>query len=174
MIAAGTAALDAGRWRDAAAAFEAALSASETPEALDGLAQALYWQGDYTVRSRTERLRRIPGLQRPGTRRDRGVLARLDYAAPRNAAAATAARAGKRLAAASGDCPERGWSSVCAAANRSADEKQRRDDRGRDYSGSMMPIWSSALAHAGFCLVIGGRVAEGMRQPTRRGRRQRW
>ena len=49
MIAAGTAALDAGRWREAATAFEAALSASETPEALDGLAQALYWQGDYAA-----------------------------------------------------------------------------------------------------------------------------
>jgi ATP/maltotriose-dependent transcriptional regulator MalT len=44
--AAGYAALEAGRWADARAAFESALTAGETPDACLGLATALWWLGD--------------------------------------------------------------------------------------------------------------------------------
>ncbi len=43
---AGMSALEAGRWADARTAFEAALAVRETPEALDGLGEALWWLGE--------------------------------------------------------------------------------------------------------------------------------
>ena len=46
MLADGQAALAAGDWRAARAAFEAALAEDETPEALSGLGTALMWLGD--------------------------------------------------------------------------------------------------------------------------------
>ncbi|HEX7148955.1 MAG TPA: helix-turn-helix transcriptional regulator, partial [Actinomycetota bacterium] len=42
----GTAALEAGRWEEARAAFAAALAEQETPEALDGMGVALWWLGE--------------------------------------------------------------------------------------------------------------------------------
>ena len=42
-IAAGRSALEKGRWQDAVAAFEDSLSEKETPEALDGMAEAFWW-----------------------------------------------------------------------------------------------------------------------------------
>ena len=42
----GTAALEAGRWQEARAAFAAALAEKETPEALDGMGVALWWLGE--------------------------------------------------------------------------------------------------------------------------------
>jgi tetratricopeptide (TPR) repeat protein len=45
-LAAGQAALEAGRWEEARAAFAAALAERETPQALDGLGVALWWLGE--------------------------------------------------------------------------------------------------------------------------------
>jgi DNA-binding CsgD family transcriptional regulator len=45
-LAAGRAALQAGRWDQARAAFEAALAEREVPEALDGIGVALWWLGE--------------------------------------------------------------------------------------------------------------------------------
>jgi DNA-binding CsgD family transcriptional regulator len=45
-VAAGNAALEAGRWNDARAAFEAALRERETAEALLGMGEALWWLGE--------------------------------------------------------------------------------------------------------------------------------
>jgi len=42
-IEAGRAALRTGRWQEALAAFEASLADKETPEALDGMGEALWW-----------------------------------------------------------------------------------------------------------------------------------
>jgi DNA-binding NarL/FixJ family response regulator len=42
----GHAALEAGRWEEARAAFAAALAEEETPEALDGMGTALWWLGE--------------------------------------------------------------------------------------------------------------------------------
>lgn len=55
-VAEGTAALRAGRWEDARAAFEAALAGEETGEAYAGLGDALWWLGDvHEALSRRER-----------------------------------------------------------------------------------------------------------------------
>ena len=45
-LAAGRVALEAGRWDQARAAFEAALAEREAPEALDGMGVALWWLGE--------------------------------------------------------------------------------------------------------------------------------
>jgi DNA-binding CsgD family transcriptional regulator len=45
-VAAGRAALEAGRWEEARAAFAAALTEEETAEALDGMGAALWWLGE--------------------------------------------------------------------------------------------------------------------------------
>jgi DNA-binding CsgD family transcriptional regulator len=45
-LAAGHAALEAGRWEEARAAFAAALAEQETPQALDGMGVALWWLGE--------------------------------------------------------------------------------------------------------------------------------
>jgi DNA-binding CsgD family transcriptional regulator len=45
-LAAGRAALEAGRWEEARTAFAAALADEETPEALDGMGAALWWLGE--------------------------------------------------------------------------------------------------------------------------------
>jgi DNA-binding NarL/FixJ family response regulator len=45
-VAAGRAALEAGRWEEARTAFAAALAEEETPEALDGMGTALWWLGE--------------------------------------------------------------------------------------------------------------------------------
>jgi len=42
----GQSALEQGRWADARTAFEAALAERESPEALDGLGEALWWLGE--------------------------------------------------------------------------------------------------------------------------------
>ena len=45
-LAAGRAALEAGRWEEARAAFAAALAERESPEALDGMGVSLWWLGE--------------------------------------------------------------------------------------------------------------------------------
>ena len=45
LVAAGASALADGRWAEARTAFAAALAETETPEALDGLGEALWWLG---------------------------------------------------------------------------------------------------------------------------------
>ncbi len=46
LAVAGMSALEAGRWSDARADFESALAVQESPEALDGLGEALWWLGE--------------------------------------------------------------------------------------------------------------------------------
>src|SRR5262245_51800250 len=172
MIAAGTAALDAGRWRKAASAFGAALSEAETPEALDGLAQALYWQADYGA-AIIYRERAFAAFRARGETRYPAVIAAywlaFDYAAFLGNAAAAGGwlERGKRLAAVSGDCPERGWVELaCALATDDVDGKERHVTTAagiaRRFDDADLEL--AALAYAGLCRVIGGRVAEGMRQ----------
>ncbi|HEY6710080.1 MAG TPA: LuxR C-terminal-related transcriptional regulator [Actinomycetota bacterium] len=64
-LAAGQAALAAGRWEEARAAFRAALAEAETPEALDGLGVALWWLGE-TQASVAATERAYAGFRRAG------------------------------------------------------------------------------------------------------------
>jgi DNA-binding NarL/FixJ family response regulator len=64
-IADGHAALEAGRWAQARAAFEAALAERETPEALDGMGAALWWLGE-TRASVDHSERAYAGFRRSG------------------------------------------------------------------------------------------------------------
>jgi uncharacterized protein HemY len=45
-VASGHLALKDGRWHDARAAFQAALAERETPGALQGMGEALWWLGE--------------------------------------------------------------------------------------------------------------------------------
>jgi len=64
-IADGYAALEAGQWAQARAAFEAALAERETPEALDGMGSVLWWLGE--TRSSVEYSERAyAGFRRSG------------------------------------------------------------------------------------------------------------
>jgi hypothetical protein len=64
-LAAGRAALAAGRWEEARDAFAAALAEQETPEALDGMGAALWWLGE-TRASVTHTERAYAGFRRAG------------------------------------------------------------------------------------------------------------
>jgi DNA-binding CsgD family transcriptional regulator/predicted negative regulator of RcsB-dependent stress response len=67
-LAVGDAALVAGNWQEARAAFEAALAEQETPEARDGLGRALWWT-DGSSRAITERTRAYSEFRRAGDQR---------------------------------------------------------------------------------------------------------
>lgn len=64
----GSAALAAGNWQDARAAFEAALAAQETPEAHDGLGRALWWT-EGSGRAIAERTKAYSAFRRAGDER---------------------------------------------------------------------------------------------------------
>ena len=64
-VAVGTAALEAGRWEEARAAFAAALAERETPRALDGMGVALWWLGE-TRASVAHTERAYAGFRRAG------------------------------------------------------------------------------------------------------------
>jgi ATP/maltotriose-dependent transcriptional regulator MalT len=65
LVAAGVSALADGRWAEARTSFEAALTEEETPEALDGLGEALWWLGE-PLESVTWRERAYVGFRRAG------------------------------------------------------------------------------------------------------------
>jgi ATP/maltotriose-dependent transcriptional regulator MalT len=65
LVAAGASALADGRWADARATFETALAEQETPDALDGLGEALWWLGD-PLASVACRERAYVGFRRAG------------------------------------------------------------------------------------------------------------
>ena len=64
-LATGAAALEAGRWEEARAAFAAALAEQETPQALDGMGVALWWLGE-TRASVASTERAYAGFRRAG------------------------------------------------------------------------------------------------------------
>lgn len=74
----GTAALKAGRWAQARAAFEAALADRPSPEALDGLGEVLWWLG-HPRRSTELREQAYAGFRRAGDP-GRAVLSALGVA----------------------------------------------------------------------------------------------
>jgi ATP/maltotriose-dependent transcriptional regulator MalT len=172
LVAAGRAAILTGRWHDACAAFEAAAAEEETPEVLDGLGEVRYRQGDYAAAIKL-RERAYAGFRARGDTRYPAVLAAyylaFDYAAVfGNVAAASGwLERGKRLAAVSGDCVERGWVELaCVLATDDLDEKEHHiaaaADIARRFADSDLEF--DALAYSGVCLVERGHIGEGLRR----------
>jgi len=168
---AGRAALEAGRWDEARSAFEAALTDEASPEALDGLAEVRYWQGDYAAAIEL-RERAFAGFRARGETRYPARLAAyhlaFDYAAVYGNSAASAGwlERGKRLAAMSGDCPERGWVELsCVLASDDLDEKEQHIRAAMEVARvhGDTDLEFDALAYAGVASIERGRVEEGMR-----------
>lgn len=171
-VAAGRAALRAGLWSEALVAFESAVGDGETPEALDGLAEARYWQGDYES-AIDLRERAYAAFRARGETRYPAVLAAyhlaFDYAAVYGNAAASNGwlERGKRLAEVSGDCPERGWVELaCAVSTDDFAAKERHvaaaTQIARRFADTDLEF--DAGAYEGVCLIERGRFEEGMRK----------
>jgi DNA-binding CsgD family transcriptional regulator len=171
-LAVGRAALDEGRWADAQAAFEAVLADGESPEALDGLAEALGGQGEYAA-SIGYRERAFTAYRARGETRYPALIAAywlaFEYVAVYGnfAVASGWLERGKRLMEGAGDCPERGWVELaCAAAAGDLADQERHVTTAmavaRRFGDTDLEF--DALSHAGVCLVLAGRVEEGMRR----------
>lgn len=170
LLAAAKEAIAECRWADAGEILEAVLAESESPEALDGLAEVSYHRGDYQaaidLRERAYAAYRAAGDDRRAGRIAAYNLA-FDHAAFHgNLAVANGwLERGRRLVEAAGDCPEQGWvelSLVLVTAER--DAKQTHIDRAlataRRFGDADLEF--DALAHAGALMVEQGRIAEGM------------
>lgn len=171
-VAAGRAALAAGHWKDARAAFETALAREETPEALDGLGQALCWLGEYGT-AVALRERAFAGFRARGETRYPAVIAAywlaFEYVAlyGNYAVASGWLERGKHLAEAAGDCPERGWVELaCAMASDDQAVRLRHIEAARRLAVRFgdTDLEFDALAYSGVCLVERGRTDEGMRR----------
>ncbi|HEU4421627.1 MAG TPA: LuxR C-terminal-related transcriptional regulator [Pilimelia sp.] len=171
LVAAGRGALRECRWEDALASFEAVLASGESPEALDGLAEVRYWQGDYAS-AIDLRERAYAGFRTRGETRYPAKLAAyhlaFDYAALYGnfAVASGWLERGRRLAEVSGDCSERGWVELaCVLATGDPDAKDRHIAAAlaiaRRFGDADLEF--DALAYAGVGLVERGRFREGMR-----------
>lgn len=171
-VAAGRVAAAEGRWADACLAFEAALAEGGSPEALDGMAEVRYWQGDYAAAIHL-RERAYAGFRARGETRYPARLAAyhlaFDYAAVHGnlAAASGWLERGIRLAEVSGDCPERGW--VELAQTLATDDVSKREQHvdtamaiAKRFGDADLEF--DALAYAGLCLVERGQIELGMRR----------
>jgi DNA-binding CsgD family transcriptional regulator len=173
LVTAGRAALRECRWDDALVLFEQALieRAVNSPEALDGLAEVRYRQGDYAGAIEL-RERAYAGFRARGDTRYPAKLAAyhlaFDYVALHGnlAVAQGWLERGRRLAEVSGDCPERGWVELaCVLATDDPAAKDRHIaaalDIARRHGDADLEF--DALAYAGVALVERGRFGDGMR-----------
>lgn len=171
LVAAGTRALDAGEWTTARTAFEESLETGESPEALDGLGQALWWQNEL-VRAIDLRERAYGEFVRRGERARAGAiavfLAREYFTVHGNFAAANGwlTRA-QTLLEEAGPCPEQAWleltrgriavdHAVMLQHAREAIEVARRFGVG--------DLEMVGVSLVGLALVYGVRIREGMTQ----------
>lgn len=171
LIDRGRAALDSRDWAGAAAAYRQALTEQETPEALYGLAQALYWQCDYGP-ALEQFERAYAGFRARGeTQLPAYIAALLAYehlAVFGNAAACSGWRErALRLAEESGDFLERGWVEIWSGLL--AETLEERERRVRTAMRIAKRFRSAdlefhALAYLGECQVERGEVAEGLRR----------
>jgi ATP/maltotriose-dependent transcriptional regulator MalT len=170
LIARGDAALAAADWATARACFEEAAEASASAEALDGLGQALYWQGDYGE-SVALRERAFAQYYRDGQQRRAAFvafqLAALHWLIYGNDAATSGwIGQAQRLVDGAGDCPERGWVELFVACGADdLDERERCLRRVLDLARRIgaTGLEFDALCYVGQTLVARGRFDEGMR-----------
>ncbi|HEX2072321.1 MAG TPA: response regulator transcription factor [Geodermatophilus sp.] len=173
LLAEGRAALDRGDWAAARSVFGHALrQGEETPDACYGLAYALEWAGDFEGAVRLYE-RAFTGYRERGEVRRPALIAGrelsfLHAAVYGNWAVASGwlARA-RSLAAQAGDCPERGWVELAEAAATGDPAEVEAHARAAaaiaDRFGDT-DLQFCALGYEGAGLVLGGRVAEGMRR----------
>jgi LuxR family maltose regulon positive regulatory protein len=170
----GQEALNRGAWAEARAAFEKALSANESPEALEGLATAAWWldlaEVVFDSRERAYRLYL--------SRDDRTAAARIavwlgwDYWAFRGEAVVARGwlQRARRMLEGAPACAERAWLDVREASFclRQEDDLTRAEALAADGIRAASEIGDLDLemigrAVQGLCLVVGGAVSEGMR-----------
>lgn len=168
----GRAALERGDWAAARSIFAELVERAETAEALHGLARALEWAGDYQ-RAIEHYERAFSAFRAQGQVAVPAVIAGrelsfLYLAVYGNVAAASGwlARA-RRLADDIGDRVERGW--VALADALMAEDLDSREEQVRVAAAIASRFGDSdlqfcAMGYEGLCLVLRGRVAEGMRR----------
>jgi DNA-binding NarL/FixJ family response regulator len=162
-------ALGIGDWALARSLLEAAVEVDETPEALDGLGQVHYWQGDYPA-AISHRERAYAGFRARGDDRSAAItacwLAYLHGFVYGNFAASSGwvGRA-RSLIEGAGDCAERGWVAFMSALFADdLDETERRVAEAMRIAKRFgdTDLHFGALSAVGCCLVERGRVREGM------------
>jgi DNA-binding CsgD family transcriptional regulator len=168
-VAAGTAALEAGRWSAARDAFAAALEGVETAEAMLGLGEALWWLGELEASVRHRERAYAELRRRPDPARAAEVAIRLclTYRASlgnRAAAAGWLARAA-RLVDEHGLEPLGGWVALMRAGG--GDDAAAAEGWAREaleVAGRCgdADLELCALSQVGSALVRSGRVAEGV------------
>jgi DNA-binding CsgD family transcriptional regulator len=158
-------------WAAARTCFDRALAAGpETAAALDGLGQALYWQGEYPralrLRTRAYAVHRRDGDLRAAALVAAQLAALHLWIHGNRAACGGWLGHAERLLEDQGDCRERAWLELVLASTAHDDrERERRarhvvelarhlDEPGLEYD---------ALAQVGLVLVARGQVPEGMR-----------
>lgn len=168
-LAAGWAALAGYDWPAAQSHFEQALESEETPEALDGLGHALYWQHRYQaavqLRQRAYALYRQHGDRRPAAL----VAIQLAYMHGliygNTAAVSGWIGHAQRVLEDCGDCPEQGWLEVfrgCICSDPGERERRARTAIaiGRRFASPSLEF--DALAYLGKAHVEAGAILEGM------------
>ena len=165
----GREALEAARWESAREAFEAALAAEDTPEAHDGLGQALWFLGEVeegiAARERAfERYARAGNCDR-AARAAVWVSHQYDLAGRSSAARGWLARAERALDGA-GPCSGHGWVAVeqarhAASVEECAEHARRAMAVGRATDAADLEVF--ALSMLGRAEVSAGRREEGMR-----------
>lgn len=165
----GRAALRACDWATARSAFEAALEHGETAALLDGLGEALYWQGEYAEAIRL-RQRAYASYRREGRHETAAfVAARLAqwHGLIYGNASAVSGWIGhaRRMLESCDDCPERGWVELfCGVVSPHLEERERFArtawEIGRRFEVADLEF--DALADLGHVRVDQGAVDEGM------------
>lgn len=169
LVERGNAALLACDWTAAQQLFEDALTAVETPEALDGLGQALYWQHRYPDALQLRQRAYVAYRERGDRRRAAFVavqLAQLHGLIHGNAAAVNGwIGHAARMLEDCGDCAEQGWLELfrgCIAADPSEREQRSATaiDVGRRLGSPALEF--DALGYLGKARIEQGDVATGM------------
>lgn len=169
LVAQGHAALAACDWAGARSCFEQAAAVEETAEALDGLGQARYWQGDYAG-AISLRERAYAAYRERGARRSAAFVA-YQLAMLHGLIYGNGAALGgwlghaERMLEGCGDCPEAGWVELFRACI--TDDPVEREGRARAAMEAgqrfgQPALEFDALGYLGKALVEQGTVEAGM------------